>query len=177
MAPSEWIWNPAAAAPSAAAHHVSSAVGSQWWQKPKPPLMETEPQSRAQINTWNQAANSRDNSRVSERKHFVKQTVCCLIAVFSHLHSLSQQLSLMWRWSGLGCSGQFFLVVVIIFCHSIKTESLGKTHTEKRNEIRCINVRIQTSCMHVQWQSSLCLGALLKETFNDAVEMILQPIC
>lgn len=89
---------------------------TEWWRQ--------EPQSGAQINTWNQAANNHDNSRVSERKHFVKQTVCCLIAVFSHLHSLSQQLSLMWRWSGLGCSGHF--VVVVIFCCSIKTESFGE---------------------------------------------------
>lgn len=94
-------------------------------KNPKPPLMETEPQSEAQINTWNQAANSYDNSRVSERKHFVKQTVCCLIAVFSHLHSLSLQLSLMWRWSGLGCSGHFLLLCCCCFFCQWKTESLG----------------------------------------------------
>lgn len=35
MAPSGWICNPAAATPSAETHHVSSVVGSQWWQKTK----------------------------------------------------------------------------------------------------------------------------------------------
>lgn len=163
MAPSGWICNPAAAAPSAVTHHVSSVVGSQWWQKPMPLLMEAEPQSRAQINTQNHAANSHDNSRVSERKHFVKQTVCCLIAVFSHLHSSSQQLSLMWRWSGLSCSGHCFVDVIFYY---IKTESLGK-HAQKRNGIQCINARSQTYCIHVQWQSFAL----------EECPMILQPIC
>lgn len=140
-----------------------------WWgrsgdKNQKPPLMEAKPQSGAQINTQNQAANSYDNSRVSERKHFVKQTVCCLIAVFSHLRSLSQQLSLMWRGSGLSCSGHCFLVIF----YFIKIVNLGKTHTEKRG---------QTSCMHVWWQSfALEKCPFLKETCNDAFEMMPQPI-
>lgn len=131
MAPSGWMCNPAAAAPSATTHHVSSAVGSQWWQKAKPPLMETEPPRGAQINTWNQAANGHDNSRVSERKHFVKQTVCRLIAVFSHLHSLSQQLSLMWRRSELSCSGHFFC-----FCYYLSQCKQKVSGTAQREE-RC----------------------------------------
>lgn len=77
----------------------------------KPKLMEAEPRSKAQINTRNQAANSHDNSRVSERKHFVKLTVCCLIAVFSHLHSLSQQLS--WWRDGVGWAAPGSL---LLFC-------------------------------------------------------------
>lgn len=113
MAPSQWICNPAAAAPSAVTCHVSSAAGSQWWQKPT--LMEAEPRSKAQINTQNQAANSRDNSRVSERKHFVKLTVCCLIAVLSHLHSLSQQLS--WCGDRVGWAALGSLLLLLFLWH------------------------------------------------------------
>lgn len=118
------------------------------------------------INTWNQATNSHNNSRVSERKHFVKQTVCSLIAVFSHSHSLSQQLSLMWRWSGLRCSGHFLLLF-----------SGSREGCIQRGGVQCINVRSQTSCVRVQL--AFCLGAvpLLKETCRDAAEMILQPNC
>lgn len=129
MAPAQWICNPAAAAPSAVtclSCHVSWVAGSQWWQKPA--LMVAQPPSKAQINTWNQAANSHNNSRVSERKHFVKLTVCCLIAVLSHLHSLSQQLS--WcrnrvGWAALG-SLFFFCFFAVV---------LGRKHKKRNNSL------------------------------------------
>lgn len=108
MAPSGRNRIPAAAAPSAATRHVSlrgSRRGVD--ENPTTLLMEAAPRSTTQINTRTQAANNRNNSRVSERKRFVKQTVCCLIAVFSHLHSLSQQLCVGWGWSTLGRPGHF----------------------------------------------------------------------
>lgn len=134
MAPAQWICNPAAAAPSAVTCHVSSAVGSQWWQKPA--LMVAQPPSKAQINTRNQAANSHNNSRVSERKHFVKLTVCRLIAVLSHLHSLSQQLPWCGERAALGnlcCCCCYCFVVVF-----------GRVHP-KRNNSSFINTGAKSS--------------------------------
>lgn len=133
MAPAQWICNPAAAAPSAVACHVSSVEGSQWWQKPT--LMVAQPSSKAQINTWNQAANSHNNSRVSERKHFVKLTVCCLIAVLSHLHSLSQQLS----WCGDRAGWAALGSLLLLFCSGFR-----KVHTNGNNS-SFINTGVKSS--------------------------------
>lgn len=98
-----------------------------------------EPQSVAQTNTWNQAVNSHDNSRVSGRKQ-VKQTVCCLIVVFSQLSGLSLRLSVMGRWRELCCSGHFYLV----FFNNMKVEGLWKKLREEEDSTWCIKVKHQT---------------------------------